>query len=109
MALSEVEVKERVRRFVARVRERVPVSQVYLYGSYASGQAGENSDIDLAVVSDAFGRDRYRELILLSRLRLPDSIEIEALPFSERELAELPPGSFLREVLRSGRLVYPES
>ncbi len=103
MALSQAEVTARVERFIERVRQHVPVRDVYLFGSYVSGAPDEASDIDVAVVSPAFGADRHRDLTLLSSCRLPDALEIEALPFSERELQELPRGSFLREILRHGR------
>ncbi len=103
MALSQADVTARVERFIERVRQHVPVKGVYLFGSYAAGTPDEASDIDLAVVSPSFGADRHSDLTLLSRCRVPDALEIEALPFSERELQELPRGSFLREILRHGR------
>jgi hypothetical protein len=81
------------------------VRSVYLFGSYAEGRATDESDIDIAVISPDFGQDRHRDLALLSRCRLPDALEIEALPFSDRELQDLPPGSFLRQILRQGRLI----
>lgn len=106
MGLTASEVDERISRFIARVATHVPVSEVYLFGSYARGNADDYSDIDLAVISEEFGRNRHRELTLLSRCRLPDAIEIEAIPFSAEELHTLPPGSLLREILRTGRRVH---
>lgn len=105
MPLTEGEVMARLQRFIHRVSEQVPVSSVHLFGSYAEGKAGDDSDIDVAVISPAFGEDRHRDLALLSRCRLPDALEVEALPFSEQELQELPPGSFLRQILRHGKLI----
>lgn len=103
MALSQTEVIARVQRFLERVARHVPVRQVYLFGSYAGGVPDEDSDIDVAVISPAFGVNRHHDLALLSRCRMPDAVEVEALPFSERELHELPAGSFLREIVRHGR------
>ena len=102
MALSRPEVESLVQRYLDRVREQVPVEAAYVYGSYARGGPDEWSDVDVAVVSSAFGRDRHAELVLLSRARLPDAIAVEALPFSLHEHDTLPRGSFLREVLRTG-------
>lgn len=109
MALSQSEVMARVQRFVERVARHVPVRQVYLFGSYAGGVPDEDSDIDVAVISPAFGANRHNDLALLSRCRMPDAVEIEALPFSERELQELPAGSFLREIVRRGRVLAASS
>jgi len=94
-----------VQRFIDRVRRHVPVQSVYLFGSYAEGDPTDASDVDVAVVSPSFGENRHRDLALLSRCRMPDALEIEALPFSQREMEELPPGSFLREILRHGRSI----
>jgi predicted nucleotidyltransferase len=109
MALTQTEVISRLQRFIARVSKHVPVRSVYLFGSYADGRAGDDSDIDVAVISPAFGKDRHRDLTLLSRCRMPDALEIEALPFAEQELQELPPGSLLREIIRHGRLVQSDA
>ena len=103
MALSQAEVVRRLQRFIARVSKQVPVKSVYLFGSYAEGRASDDSDIDVAVISPAFGKNRHQDLALLSRCRIPDALEIEALPFTEQELRELPAGSFLREIIRHGR------
>jgi predicted nucleotidyltransferase len=83
----------------------VPVTAAYVYGSYAQGRATEESDIDVGVVSPAFGHDHHADLVTLSFARPPDGALIEALPFSEEELRTLPRGSFLREVIRHGRRV----
>jgi uncharacterized protein len=106
VALSETEVMSRVQRFIRRVEQHVPVRGAYLFGSYAAGTPNEASDIDVAVISPSFGANRHHDLALLSRCRLPDAVEIEALPFSERELQELPAGSFLREILRQGKMIH---
>lgn len=106
MALSRAEVEHKVAQFIERVRQHVPVGFVYVFGGYATDSADDYSDIDVAVVSREFGSNRHEDLVLLSKCRLPDAVEIEALPFSLREHEDMPAGSFLREVQRTGRLVY---
>ena len=105
MALSRTEVEAMVSRYIARVRERIPVEAAFVYGSYAGGTPHEYSDVDVAVISPSFGPSLHKALSLLSRLRLPDAILVEALPFTSEEYHTLPRGSFLREVLRHGRRV----
>lgn len=46
-----------VQRYLAAVKERMPIQAAYLFGSYATGCAREDSDIDLAVVSTALTGD----------------------------------------------------
>ncbi len=105
MAIEPAEVDAMIARYLDRVRARVPVAAAYLYGSHASDEADADSDIDLAVVSPAFGEDFHRDLVLLSEACLPDATLIEAVPFSTSDHEHPPRGSFLREVIRHGRRV----
>ncbi len=102
MALSRPQVEDLVLRYVQRLREQIPLTAVYVYGSYARGQGTEESDIDVGVVSPAFGRSYHADLVTLSAVRPPDGALIEALPFTEDEHRDLPRGSFLREIVRTG-------
>ena len=43
------------------LRKGYPVRRVVLYGSVANGTARQDSDIDIAVVTDAFDDSRLRE------------------------------------------------
>ena len=43
-------------------KERIKISQVILFGSYAKGKQKDYSDIDLAVVSPDFGKDTHKEI-----------------------------------------------
>ncbi len=51
MALSKDEVMSIVKRFLAQCAKRHEIEDAYLFGSYAKGNAGEYSDIDLAVIT----------------------------------------------------------
>jgi len=105
MSLSERDLDDLIERYIARLRQEVPVAAVYLYGSYADGHPDDESDVDLAVVSPRFGENGHRELVLLGKARLPDALEIEAIPFSVEEHENPSRGSFIREVLKTGRRV----
>ena len=43
--------RRRLNRVIAAIQDRLPVVDVYLFGSQAIGNADESSDIDLAVFS----------------------------------------------------------
>jgi len=50
------------------IYERMPEARkIYLFGSYARGDAKENSDIDIAILSDG-QMDRKKKMILLGNL-----------------------------------------
>jgi predicted nucleotidyltransferase len=67
------EITDRISDYVAAVEHDVPVSAVYVFGSHAKGTARPTSDIDIAVISPAFGKDEMAENRLLRRalLRVP--------------------------------------
>ena len=64
--------------FANLVRERIdPNAQVYVFGSTIKGEAGLNSDIDIAVISEVYGNDVMRAYVALSMLANEVSWDIE--------------------------------
>jgi predicted nucleotidyltransferase len=85
----------------------VPVERVILFGSHLRGDAGPDSDIDLAVFSEAFGPPDYLEFAgLLSRAKWNTEPMIEAIGYHPSALDGLNPISFLGEIVRTGKVVY---
>jgi predicted nucleotidyltransferase len=66
----------------------IKVSQVILFGSHTKGNAKPDSDIDIAVISSQFGRDKLKEMMLLRKLALEIDSHIEPLPFSPQDLED---------------------
>jgi len=59
-----------IKKFIRALKhEGISVDKVILYGSYAKGKARTDSDIDVAVVSKDFGKDRVEEESLFSELQ----------------------------------------
>ncbi len=56
-----------------------------LFGSYASGEADENSDIDIAVISKDFGHDRFKEGSILNYYASSVDHRFEAIPVSLKD------------------------
>jgi predicted nucleotidyltransferase len=89
-----------IERFVAALRRQRRLKAVYLYRSYASGKAGEWSDIDVAVVSPDFSKDRFQEQVKLLRLAARIDDRIEPRPFRPEDFSEIDPLS--SEIRRHG-------
>lgn len=51
-----------------------------LFGSYATGKNRKDSDIDIAVVSRDFGRDRFKEGTTLNCIAQKIDVRFEAIP-----------------------------
>ena len=90
-------------QYVAVVREKkMGLQGVYLFGSYANGTAGKDSDIDLAVVFDGFA-DSFDMQVELMKLRRGVDVRIEPHPFREEDFTLDNP--FASEILDYGRKV----
>jgi len=48
--------------FSIRLRERYPDARIWLFGSRARGEAGEDSDLDLCIVLQRVGQDTYSRI-----------------------------------------------
>lgn len=86
-------VPKEIRRAVALFRRRlneegILAEKVILYGSYARGDSREYSDIDVAVVSPQFGRDRFEEGLRLRAIAATADPRIEPVPISSRAYAK---------------------
>ena len=69
-------------------KEGVEFNEVYLFGSYAKRHPRDWSDIDVAVVSKRFGRDSFKEQLLIDRIADKVSYAIEPHPFHPRDLKD---------------------
>lgn len=65
---------------------KIPVLQIIVFGSQVKGTAHPDSDIDVAIVSPAFGKDYHDERVKLMGIRTPDVIDIEPHPFHPDDL-----------------------
>ena len=96
-------IHEMVRRIVARFDPE----QVILFGSYAKGTAGPDSDADLLIVMDVQGHNRpkvvemYREIGAVGLAK--DLIVVTPL---ELERYRAAPGSVIHSALQEGRVLY---
>lgn len=81
--MVEKEIIKTVERFVRKVRKcNIRIERVILYGSMVSGKAHKDSDIDVAIVSPDFGKNRYREGVKLFTIAQEVDPRIEPVPLS---------------------------
>jgi len=60
--MVERKVIEKIEQFAKELRRQgINFEKIILYGSRVSGKYHEYSDIDVAIVSQDFGKDRYEE------------------------------------------------
>ncbi len=76
---------------------------IILFGSQAKGNASVNSDVDLAVVSRDFGKDRTKNGIKINKILYRIFPEAEAIPISLKDYFDSDNISpILSEIKKSG-------
>ncbi|MFH0798550.1 MAG: nucleotidyltransferase domain-containing protein [Pseudomonadota bacterium] len=84
--MAQKEILNKLRRFKRLLeKEGVPVSKILLYGSYARGDQRKDSDIDVCVVSPAFGKNRLEERLFLFKQAPQIDNRIEPVSFSLKD------------------------
>jgi predicted nucleotidyltransferase len=81
--MVEKTIQQTINAFIKELKKKkIRVSKVILFGSRASGRSHEYSDIDVAVVSPDFGKDRYREGAMLFEIACSVDPRIEPVAIS---------------------------
>lgn len=77
-----LEIKEVLTRYIELLQHNnFRLKHAYLFGSYSKGNAGEYSDIDVALVSDLFEGIRIKDREKIRKITLSVSSSLEAVPF----------------------------
>jgi len=97
-------VDEIVTSYAREVSQRYAPKAIYLYGSYARGEAQEGSDIDIAVVFGSMSSDEYID-ILSGLSGIASRIDYNIEPNLVIDDGEYSKYGFLAEVMETGRLV----
>lgn len=82
----------------------IRVGKIFLFGSYAYGQAREYSDIDFVIVSNDFKKmDLWERMGILGKARVKTKVKkpMEVLAVTEDEFAEAEQGSFLADEVKA--------
>ncbi|HRZ27097.1 MAG TPA: nucleotidyltransferase domain-containing protein [Spirochaetota bacterium] len=81
-----------VRRSIEVLRSNnINIKEAYLFGSYAAGSEHDWSDIDIALISDDFSEDRYRERIRVMKITSEIDNRIEPVPYNSTQFTDLDP------------------
>lgn len=94
-------IMEIVKKYVEKICENYKIEAIILFGSYAKGTNNENSDIDIAIITDDFENDIFDEELKLMKLRrnIDTRIEPHLIRIKDYKNAETP---FVKEVIDTG-------
>lgn len=103
------EITEILNDIVKRLVEGYAPQKVILFGSYARGEAGEDSDIDLLIIKDTEKSplERWQEVKCLLRDR-SSGVSVSPLVYTSEEIAHRLSlkDFFIKEVLEEGIVLY---
>ena len=94
-------IMEIVQKYVKKICDNYKVYAIILFGSYAKGTENEDSDIDIAIITDDIKNDICEEELNLMRLRrkIDTRIEPHLIRIEDYKNAETP---FIKEVIDTG-------
>ncbi len=89
-----------INKYIKEIEKHYHIIAIILFGSYAKGTENENSDIDIAVVSDDFD-DIYDCMAALMGMTWDIDARIEPHPIKKKDYDEAS-DYFIKEVIDTG-------
>ncbi len=101
MAAVPFKIKKKIKKYLQELKKhQIPLQEAILFGSYANGTFQEWSDIDIALVSDIFKGNRFKDKDKIRKITLSVASDIEVLPFSPKDFD--PKNPLVKEILDTG-------
>ncbi|MEW6741074.1 MAG: nucleotidyltransferase domain-containing protein [Nitrospirota bacterium] len=99
--------EDKIEEIKEKIVEVVSPEKIILFGSYATGEATEESDIDLVVIWDSDLNPHKRNLFL-SRLFPKRNFSLDIFAFTKEEANKLKDiaGTILYEAFHHGKVIY---
>lgn len=95
-----------IQKVIGFLREKINISEAFLFGSYAVGKPRAESDIDLAIFSpDVEKWTIEQKARLAAEVKLRCSADIELHLFPASLLKEARPTNFFGYILKTGKKV----
>jgi len=96
--MDNAEVITMLKKYKKLLTQHMVFEKLILYGSYATGNAHKNSDVDVAIVVDTIAGDYFSSRPLLWKIRREVDDRIEPVLF-EKDRDE---SGFLSEIIKNG-------
>lgn len=96
-----------IRNIVLMIASNVNPDKIFLFGSYATGQANENSDIDLLVIKNT-QEPRHKRSLEIQKLLIGSKLPVDILVYTNDEFEEEKSlkNSFVNSAIHGAQLIY---
>ena len=96
-----IEVLDIIKKFISELENNdIFISRAILFGSYAKENSNESSDIDVALVSDAFIGKRFLDKEKIRKYKLKTDYRLSTIPYRPEDFNES--DYFVKEILNTG-------
>lgn len=103
ISMARKEIVKIINKFASALgREGINIEKIILYGSYANGKTRPESDIDVAVVSKDFGKDKTEEGMFLFKIAGDIDSRLEPVPLSLQSYRKNTWVPLIYEIRKSG-------
>ena len=111
MGRKKINLKKLIKEYLKCFPEDIKVKKIFLFGSYATGQVRENSDVDLIIISSQFKDIPFiKRLEMLSHFRqreITRSVPMDILGYTPEEFEEIDKESMImKRAKREGKMIY---
>ena len=95
-----------INQIAEKLRKGAPEATFMLFGSYARGDAGENSDLDILVIEPVV-KARRREMVRLSDILRPLHVPVDIIVVSRDNFEKWAdfPGTIIYNAAKEGRIL----
>ncbi len=94
-------IKEVIDEYITTLKKNsIKIDEAFLFGSYSKNNYNEWSDIDIALVSDAFSGNRIQDRNTIREYTRKVSTLIEVIPFKKEDFNHENP--LAREIIKTG-------
>jgi len=101
--------EEIIQVIVSRIAETIHPQKIILFGSWARGERGPHSDIDILVIQES-SQPRPQRYAQVRRLFWGMGLPMDILVYTPEEFAryQAVPGSFTHTVALEGKVLYAQ-
>jgi hypothetical protein len=104
MAIIEDSVIKIVKMYIEELEKNgIKISEAVIFGSRTKGVVHDDSDIDIALISDAFTGDRFEDRRRIVPLRRRIDSRIEPIPFRPEDFND--GGMLVEEIKSTGKRI----
>ncbi|MCL4534107.1 MAG: nucleotidyltransferase domain-containing protein [Bacteroidetes bacterium] len=107
MVKTDADLKRIVSAYVDKLNKDIKVDRAILFGSYARGNPRDESDIDLAIISEDLAEmDFVRRQEFLGRKTIGCDTLLEPIGYTREQYEHAEAHPFLNEIKRTGKVVW---